>query len=330
LNAPKRKRRPLKLRISPGGVLALTCMLLVGSLTGCSGAGNDSAVHETVTQTVTETVPARPNANRGRPAAFAPNYTTFDGSYFSVDYPNSWNVEAAEVSKGSYLDTTIRSVTNPDLLIRVDVTPTDAAPVDISSAADSVEQSLSSQPGYHELRYQPSSFQGYDSIEWDFLVEENGVLLRKRDVFFTDEYGEGVAILTQAPAAAYPRWRPAFAHIRQSLAVTSSEPNSPPAEPAADFCSTHECIENFYEGSGHIVQCNDGMWSHSGGRPGACSYHGGESDNVYSGPDSGSYGDSGSTGLGPGNGSTVLCADGSISHSGGIQGACSHHGGVAP
>jgi hypothetical protein len=29
-----------------------------------------------------------------------------------------------------------------------------------------------------------------------------------------------------------------------------------------------------------------------------------------------------------GNGSTVQCADGSFSHSGGIQGACSHHGGV--
>jgi hypothetical protein len=29
-----------------------------------------------------------------------------------------------------------------------------------------------------------------------------------------------------------------------------------------------------------------------------------------------------------GRGSTVQCADGSYSHSGGIQGACSHHGGV--
>jgi hypothetical protein len=29
-----------------------------------------------------------------------------------------------------------------------------------------------------------------------------------------------------------------------------------------------------------------------------------------------------------GNGATVQCADGSFSHSGGIQGACSHHGGV--
>jgi hypothetical protein len=44
----------------------------------------------------------------------------------------------------------------------------------------------------------------------------------------------------------------------------------------SDFCGTHACIDNFDNGSGYIVQCVDGMWSHSGGLSGACSYHGGE------------------------------------------------------
>jgi hypothetical protein len=44
----------------------------------------------------------------------------------------------------------------------------------------------------------------------------------------------------------------------------------------ASFCQTHSCIPNFYNGNGYVVQCADGMWSHSGGEPGACSYHGGE------------------------------------------------------
>jgi hypothetical protein len=44
----------------------------------------------------------------------------------------------------------------------------------------------------------------------------------------------------------------------------------------SSFCDTHACIPNFYNGSGYVVQCNDGMWSHSGGEPGACSYDGGE------------------------------------------------------
>ncbi len=42
------------------------------------------------------------------------------------------------------------------------------------------------------------------------------------------------------------------------------------------FCDTHDCIPSFDEGDGSIVQCADGEWSHSGGRPGACSSHGGE------------------------------------------------------
>jgi hypothetical protein len=43
----------------------------------------------------------------------------------------------------------------------------------------------------------------------------------------------------------------------------------------AQFCSTHTCIQNFPNGSGYIVQCADGEWSHSGGRSSACSRHGG-------------------------------------------------------
>jgi hypothetical protein len=34
-------------------------------------------------------------------------------------------------------------------------------------------------------------------------------------------------------------------------------------------------IPNYDDGTGYPVQCADGMWSQSGGRPGACSHHGG-------------------------------------------------------
>jgi hypothetical protein len=49
----------------------------------------------------------------------------------------------------------------------------------------------------------------------------------------------------------------------------------------ADFCSTHSCIPTFANGTGYIVQCADGEWSQSGGRPGACSDHGGETSRTY-------------------------------------------------
>ena len=57
-----------------------------------------------------------------------------------------------------------------------------------------------------------------------------------------------------------------------------SEPpatTSPPSGTPAGFCTTHQCIPSFSEGTGTIVQCADGEWSHSGGRPGVCSRHGG-------------------------------------------------------
>jgi hypothetical protein len=41
------------------------------------------------------------------------------------------------------------------------------------------------------------------------------------------------------------------------------------------FCATHVCIPNYPYGTGSIVRCADGTYSHSGGRQGACSWHGG-------------------------------------------------------
>jgi hypothetical protein len=51
--------------------------------------------------------------------------------------------------------------------------------------------------------------------------------------------------------------------------------STPATSTPADFCTTHKCIPSFAEGHGTIVQCADGEWSHSGGRPGVCSRHGG-------------------------------------------------------
>lgn len=46
--------------------------------------------------------------------------------------------------------------------------------------------------------------------------------------------------------------------------------------PPTDVCSYFSCIASFWSGSGYMVECADGMVSMSGGRPGACSSHGGE------------------------------------------------------
>jgi hypothetical protein len=123
------------------------------------------------------------------------------------------------------------------------------------------------------------------------------------------------------------------------------------------FCTSHACIANFPNGHGEVVECTDGKWSHSGGVVGACADHGGEkgADSSENSPGDSSpseppQGESGSESEGPGSlshaedtqfcsshecianfangsGAVVQCTDGEWSHSGGISGACSHHGG---
>jgi hypothetical protein len=64
----------------------------------------------------------------------------------------------------------------------------------------------------------------------------------------------------------------------------AEEPDYVPVDPAGpepdlgddpSFCDTHDCIPNFDNGNGSVVQCADGTYSHSGGIQGACSHHGG-------------------------------------------------------
>lgn len=53
--------------------------------------------------------------------------------------------------------------------------------------------------------------------------------------------------------------------------------------PPGNFCSYFNCIPSFWKSTnGYVDECQDGTYSHSGGRQGACSYHGGELRPLYS------------------------------------------------
>jgi hypothetical protein len=54
--------------------------------------------------------------------------------------------------------------------------------------------------------------------------------------------------------------------------------------PKPDICVYFECIGNFGNSPGYMIQCDDGMFSTAGGRQGACSQHGGVNRPVYGGP----------------------------------------------
>jgi hypothetical protein len=52
--------------------------------------------------------------------------------------------------------------------------------------------------------------------------------------------------------------------------------------PASGFCGYFNCIASFWTSTnGYVDQCVDGTYSHSGGRQGACSHHGGERRPLY-------------------------------------------------
>jgi hypothetical protein len=54
-------------------------------------------------------------------------------------------------------------------------------------------------------------------------------------------------------------------------------------DPKPDVCAYFDCIDNFWNGVGYMIECNDGMVSMSGGRRGSCSHHGGNKRTVYDG-----------------------------------------------
>jgi hypothetical protein len=49
----------------------------------------------------------------------------------------------------------------------------------------------------------------------------------------------------------------------------------PVTNPPYDFCRTFPCVDGFFKGDGYVVECNDGLYSATGGQPDACSGHGG-------------------------------------------------------
>ncbi len=51
--------------------------------------------------------------------------------------------------------------------------------------------------------------------------------------------------------------------------------------PPSNFCSYFDCIANFWNGVGYVIQCSDLRFSKSGGRSGSCSQHGGNYRALY-------------------------------------------------
>jgi hypothetical protein len=82
-----------------------------------------------------------------------------------------------------------------------------------------------------------------------------------------------VDLYSQTQADAYAGSHDLGPDPNESLPLAASPPSSPDSAP-----SPGDNIPNYENGRGSRVQCNDGMYSRSGGIQGACSGHGGVAD----------------------------------------------------
>jgi hypothetical protein len=53
------------------------------------------------------------------------------------------------------------------------------------------------------------------------------------------------------------------------------------SNPPSNFCTYFSCIPSFWNGNGYVIECQDTMYSKSGGIRGSCSYHGGDLRALY-------------------------------------------------
>jgi hypothetical protein len=170
--------------------------------------------------TTTPPTASTPTPSTAPPVSTSLQTTTYAGQVFSIEYPAGWTVKNAEVQESwGGTDTTIVSSANPDVLIRVDVSPNTTA-TDPMSAAQPVINSLVHQAGYKQLDLTAGTFEEFAAEHWEFVDREDGVLLQKEDEFFIDTINnDGVAVLTQAPANEYAGLASEFAKLRESLSM---------------------------------------------------------------------------------------------------------------
>lgn len=165
---------------------------------------------------------------------------SFSGSAFSVSYPTSWRVTAAEIPRGGYTDTRIAAPRGGGVL-QIDVTPRVVS--DLRAKVLTEVNALAHEPRYRQLSLTPVQLSelrgggalsgashlrqlrlatvgvaGLPGIDWQFVVLQRGVLLRKEDVFFDDVAGhDSFAVLTEAPVRSWSGLAPMFAQARATL-----------------------------------------------------------------------------------------------------------------
>jgi hypothetical protein len=112
------------------------------------------------------------------------------------------------------------------------------------------------------------------------LLEGDGFMVLERRVVAPNE--QVLTVIRSKPAAGTRLRRGSTIRLLVAVGIYRNPwgyafaRGLPIYDPPADFCQYFPCIPYFPHGVGYVVQCRDGWFSRSGGRPNVCSYHGGE------------------------------------------------------
>lgn len=91
------------------------------------------------------------------------------------------------------------------------------------------------------------------------------------------------AIPTQPPAATpVPTQPPVQTGVNGNPWGYNFVPGNYISSPPTAFCTYFACIKSFWYGNGYVEECQDQMYSKSGGITGSCSKHGGDLQPLYS------------------------------------------------
>lgn len=187
---------------SPGATSARSSPTKAGSTTSASGSTTSASGSAT-------------------PAPASAHAATFAGRVFSIKYPAGWIIQTNQKRYPWGTDTTVVSPANAHTLLRVDVSPNLKTSDPLSASRAEISQ-VSQQPGYQQLGLTSNTVDGNPGERWEFLVNDNGVVEHSVDQFIVTPNGDGLAILTQAPASQYASLAKEFTALRQTIAVRSS------------------------------------------------------------------------------------------------------------
>lgn len=293
-------------------VLGMALTLVLVLVAGC-GAQDDQ---DPVVRTTTIEKPASEPSDRrsdsseddGDSPPVEPEPETSEAAGFSIDAPGGW----AQVEEEQDHDGLVRSKWEGPggAYALVDVVDSERSSPAAKAAA--VRAATQGEAGYEEISFDPLTVAGRNAFKWSFRLDGD-----TRVDYFLNECDTGFAVLGSAPSESFSDLRDTFRDFADSL-----EPQC--GEPAADSSET-------------VDEGTDAFAAVNGAEPGQDG-----SESGYSEPDPGIDPSTANPGEGAdfcdthecipnypnGNGTTVQCADGTSSGSGGLQGACSHHGGV--